>query len=698
MSLRLNPRHTILTVICVSLTALFCLLYWTGWYLSDLEGAARDWLITNTSARRVAPNPDLVFLAIDEDSRSLDTVFADDYERSPTLQIMKKGFPWNRAVYADVIGRLIGAGAKAVIFDMVFPGEREGDDAFREALIKYADHVVIGTRFDDNKEVGAGVPSYELPTPKLQPPVGSPSWMGFVNVRADDDGLVRRISYRTTQLEFAGIPADEGREELLSLAARGLEKAGLKDRIPNGHHPVMFRFEHEVRPHSIHQIFVDEQWNSPAMYNRGEYFRNKIVLVGAIGASSEDRVQTPEGVSLGAQIHLCALNAAINREFMRHTRPPTNILSIIGGGVIAWLLGACVRRPIHRLVFLALAVFAIWAFAQNLANNTGIIPILLSPLLALTTSGITWAAWEQIADRVERQRTRRALERYVGQDVAGEVLDNPTGYLNSLGGVRKPITILFSDIRGFTTLTESADAHDLVTQLNEYFGEMVAIVFAHQGTLDKFIGDAVMAHWGSIVTEGAAADAAHAVTAALEMREALARLNADWKQRGIKEWAIGIGLNHGEPITGNIGAAGAHEKFEFTVVGDAVNLASRLEGTTKQYHLDLCIGETVAALIRDHFPLRSVDLIVVKGKTKPVEIFTVLGKRGETAPPWIPKHEEAMRLYRTADFAGAAARWRQVLEEAPGDGLAEVFLARCAELQKEPPDGNWTGVFEMKSK
>jgi adenylate cyclase len=328
---------------------------------------------------------------------------------------------------------------------------------------------------------------------------------------------------------------------------------------------------------------------------------------------------------------------------------------------------------------------------------------MLSPVLALATSGITWAAWEQAIDRVERQRTRRTLERYVGHDVAHEVLDNPASYLQSLGGMRKEVAIFFSDIRGFTAMTEISDPQALVAQLNEYFAEMVGIVFANHGTIDKFIGDAVMAHWGSIVSEGPEADASNAVTTALQMRKVLVRLNHGWKQRGMIELQVGMGINQGNAIAGNIGASGAsgtQEKMEFTVIGDAVNLASRLEGVTKQYHIDLCLGERVAELVRDAFIVRSVDLIVVKGKTRPEEVFTALGKRGPATkePPWLARHEEATRLYRAGDFAGAEKLWREVLEQAPGDGIAEVFLERCGVLQKNPPTVPWTGVYEMTTK
>ena len=138
--------------------------------------------------------------------------------------------------------------------------------------------------------------------------------------------------------------------------------------------------------------------------------------------------------------------------------------------------------------------------------------------------------------------------------------------------------------------------------------------------------------------------------------------------------------------------------MEVSVIGDAVNLGSRLESATKQYGLDVCLGENVAVLVRDQFILRSVDLIIVQGKTQPVEIFTVLDIAGSPIPPWLERHEEAMRLYRVGDFSGAEKAWREVLSQAPDDGIAETFIARCRELQKQPPAAPWTGVYEMKSK
>ena len=701
-----QPHRRTLTAVCVICTAGVLLLYLTVAPFRSLETAAGDWLATNPAARLSPRNPQLIYLGIDKASVDLDAVWDEDFAKSPTLRLMKAGLPWNRAVYAAVAERVLGSGAKVVVFDILFPSPHDEDPIFKEALDRFADRVVIGSNFEtaeENIDAAGGVAVNHKPT--LIPPSatliprttsGDPR-VGFVNVVADEDGKVRRMRFRTTVLEFAVKAPRAGDEELFSLAARALQKAGAGNRVPPTHEPIVLRFSEPILPTSIYQIFVEDVWQKPPFLS-GALFKDKIVIVGAAGNAAEDRLQTPHGIAYGPTIHLSAINAALNHDFLCETNLAENLTLIVASGVLAWLLGAKIRRPMVRFAVLATTLVAVFAIAQILFNTVGFLPVLLSPLLALGGSGLTWSVWEQVLDLRDKARLRRTFERYVSRDVVKELVDNPAGWLHTIGGARKNVTVLFSDIRGFTTLTESAeDPHALVAQLNEYFDEMVQIVFANNGTLDKFIGDAVMAHWGSITSEGEAIDAQRAVATAVEMRETLARLNRRWKERGQLELSIGLGVNHGEAIVGNLGC---EAKMEFTMIGDAVNLGSRLEGVTKSYGIDACLGEKVAPLVREEFTLRSLDLIIVKGKTKPVEIFTVLGRRlpGTPEPDWLAVHEEAMRRYRLGEFKTAAALWREVLAQAPGDPVSAVFLARCLALQKEPPEGEWTGVFEMKTK
>jgi adenylate cyclase len=264
------------------------------------------------------------------------------------------------------------------------------------------------------------------------------------------------------------------------------------------------------------------------------------------------------------------------------------------------------------------------------------------------------------------------------------------------------VTVLFSDLVGFTNLSEKADPAALVAQLNRYLSAMVPMVFANGGTLDKFMGDAVMAVWGNVSSHGAAEDAKAAVRAALGMRHEMPKLNAAWQAEGINPLAFGIGINHGEAIVGNIGSYEPHERLDPTVIGDAVNLASRLEALTRQYTLDILIGATAAELVRDEFYLRSVDLVQVKGKTEPVDVFTLIGARKDDVDPellkWLQSYEEGIQKFRGRRFTEAKILFSRFLEFYPDDKLAKMYLGRALRYEKAPPDESWNAVEVFTTK
>jgi adenylate cyclase len=269
--------------------------------------------------------------------------------------------------------------------------------------------------------------------------------------------------------------------------------------------------------------------------------------------------------------------------------------------------------------------------------------------------------------------------------------------VDSLSGRKHTVAVLFSDIRGFTSMTEGSNPEHLVRQLNEYFLEMVGAVLKENGTLQKFIGDAIMAAWGDVHSEGAETDARRAVRTALAMRPALAKLNERWqKQPDRVPLHIGIGVNIGEVIVGNIGHP---QRMEFTVLGDGVNLAARLESATKQFHTDFLVGESVEALTRKDFVFRQVGLITVKGKTKPVEVFNVLSESSQPEPPWLRHYHEGIKLFRRRQFAEASAVFTQVLGECGGeDYLCQLYLRYSAEYAKDAPPADWQGEFVLTEK
>jgi adenylate cyclase len=232
-----------------------------------------------------------------------------------------------------------------------------------------------------------------------------------------------------------------------------------------------------------------------------------------------------------------------------------------------------------------------------------------------------------------------------------------------------------------------------VTQLNEYLSRMVAGVFDNDGTLDKFVGDAVMAVWGNVSSRGTAEDAKAAARAAIAMRRELRKLNEQWRATGTEELKIGIGINQGEVLVGNIGS---EEKMDFTVIGDAVNLASRLEALTRTYQVDILLGPTVTELVRDEFYLRTVARVQVKGKTRPVEVCALVAARDEDVDPEFLKslevYEDGIRKFRDRDFMQAKILFSRFLEFYPDDKLAKMYLERTIEYEQEPPDEAWNAV------
>jgi adenylate cyclase len=254
---------------------------------------------------------------------------------------------------------------------------------------------------------------------------------------------------------------------------------------------------------------------------------------------------------------------------------------------------------------------------------------------------------------------------------------------------------MFSDIRDFTNLSEGMTPDELVRLLNEYLGVMTDILFRHLGTLDKYIGDAVMAFWGSPYPMED--HAYHACCCATEMIARLAELNRGWSTRGRPEISIGIGLNTGSV---NVGNMGSDKRLAWTVIGDNVNLASRLEGMTKQYRTQIIISESTYAQVSHQFVAREVDKIRVKGKKQPVTIYELLAplsQRGKYEA-LLTAYNTALACYRTRNWRVAAEKFGPILATHPYDGPTQVLLQRCLEFMEEPPAADWDGVHEMKSK
>lgn len=707
MSLKkwLNDHNLLMSAVGISALVVFLYITSLGLYLSvrfpylQVENRARDWV---AQLGKTAPkDPRIYFLADDAPSHTLDQLWDDDFAASPILKRMQRPPPWPRDVFAAILERLAGAGARVVGFDYMFKGEAPGDPEFRAALDKWQDRVVVGSQVDDVVRGIAKSPQIAPPTKELIGDAADPR-VGFVNMWPDYDGVTRRFLFRSTLLEMADLEPHPEDKVFESLAARMTGQAGLANLVPTKGRDHLIRFAYkgdtlraeQGRSQSVADIFIPSLWE--ANYQNGAFFKDKIVLVGPHGSYHKDVLESPFGIIAGPEFHLNALNAILTGAYLHESPLWVDIFLILFGGVLALLAGRVVRNPIIRIGAVAILAAAFFYGAVQAFNHLDLIVPVFSPLLSLVGSSFTFIVWQQLIERLERARLRKTFERYVSRDIVKELLDNPESYLNAMRGTRKRVTVLFSDVRGFTTITESGDPQVLVDQLNEYFDHMVNIVFANKGTLDKFIGDAVMAQWGGIYSEGEKQDAIAAVRTAVQMRKSLVELNAQWIPRGMLELRFGIGVNHGEAIVGNLGC---DAKMEVTLIGDAVNTASRLEGITKRYHTDLIIGESVEKLVRDTFHLRTVGLNQPKGKTVPLELFGVVDERTAIAEPqWLRDHEEGVRLYRNREFSAAAACFEKELEALPEDWLANEYLENCREFIVKPPPEEWNAVDVMESK
>ena len=301
-------------------------------------------------------------------------------------------------------------------------------------------------------------------------------------------------------------------------------------------------------------------------------------------------------------------------------------------------------------------------------------------------------AFKMVLAQKREAKIRNIFQKYVPNDVINRFFANPE---SMLVGENRIVAILFSDIRSFTTISERMPPDELVNSLNRYFHIMVDVIMARTGIVDKYIGDAIMAIFGAPVKHDN--DALQSLMAGLEMREALAGFNAAQKAAGHPEFQIGVGINYGTVTVGNIGT---EKKMDYTVIGDMVNLASRLEGLTKQYHEGLIISETLHAEVKDvkEVRCRLLDSVTVKGRKTGVKIYSAKKTLEPAELEAWAMHDAAMAEYYARNFGTAARMFEEVGRRLPGDFASRQLRDRCVLLEKEPPPPDWDFAEVMKTK
>ena len=643
--------------------------------LQTLEMQTYDWRLS-TTADPTSARKDIVLIEIDEYSLR-------------NLQPYAGRWPWPRLIHATLLDYLQRANPKVIVYDVNFAepdkqllfesptgAKMSGADSDKELIksVKKAGNVVMLA--DATYEVDAAahaalkdetpqIPDsgYKLDVPGITerqvvyPPFGellnAASGFGHNLFIVDPDGPLRHMTpfVRTNHralpslgvagaLRVAGIKPDEVRldgdvlrfgDRVMPLTERSVRSqegvTTYKWDLLNFRGPALLE-DLVTRPYASYHFW--DLWFSEQQLLGGvktpqvdpSVFKDKIVFVGASGAGLYDTFETPVGGGKmpGIQVHAAIADDILSNRFITPSSSAVRIAFVVAAailvGVAATLLPAWWATG-ATIVFIALLSFvALRLFAGGHWLN------LSQPALASTASLFGGVAYQYFVEGREKRKMKKLFGQYVSKDVYEHLVSNPE--LARLGGTRREMTVLFSDIRGFTTVSERGQPEDIVRTLNEYFTRMVDLVFKHQGTLDKFVGDMVMALFGAPLEDPDHAD--HAVETALDMIVELRKLNDLWRAQGRPELDIGIGVNTGPMIAGNIGSEAI---MSYTVIGDAVNLGSRLESANKQYGTRIIISEGTREHLKNKYVFRPLGDIVVKGKTKPVAIFELLGREGE---------------------------------------------------------------------
>jgi adenylate cyclase len=532
---------------------------------------------------------------------------------------------------------------------------------------------------------------------------------GFFNVVVDADGVVRRLPLaipygrdpdRTNWDFYASLDVQTVRlylglssqQTVLSYGGGGIVSVEFGPKLivhPDEISRLMVNYHGPARTYP-YVSYADAALNR---FPKGT-FKDKIVLIGASATGIGDARATPFGgiIFPGVEIHANLIDNILNQQFLVHQAPQvlTDIGFIFLFGIPLGIWLAVVQPRWMVLGFALLLPFAgivYWAFRHGWWLNF-VVPAIftLIPNVSLV------ALYRVLFEEQEKRRVRGAFQQYVSPEVIRRLLNDP----ERVKPRKTDVTVLFSDIRGFTTISESLDAQELADLLNSYLTEMTRIIFQHRGTLDKYIGDAVMAIWGAPFDEPNHAD--RCCLGAFHMLTRLAELQTDWRAKGKPVLDIGIGINTGVASVGNMGSS---LRYGYTAIGDAVNLASRLEGLNKEYGTHILISEsTLRELHTDELMLREIDLIRVKGKLHPLTIYEIL------TPDVVANHgkelvelfSEAREAYKRHDWLAAIAAFEAVLGRWPHDGPSRIFLARCGEYLSEAPASDWDGVYVMKDK
>ena len=424
--------------------------------------------------------------------------------------------------------------------------------------------------------------------------------------------------------------------------------------------------------------------------------KNRIVLVGTSAPGLMDMRSTPVGeVYPGVEVHANMISSILNQNVKQN--PPyvlgANVLLLLVIGVVLVILLPLLSPVYGTLLAAGLLLFEVAVNGMTWQYGNLALPLAGSLIMIFALFALNMTYGYFVESRTKRQITH-LFGKYVPTELVDEMSKHPEQVV-SMEGESREMTILFSDVRGFTTISEGLDPKELSQLMNEFLTPLSGVISTHHGKVDKYMGDCIMAFWGAPMPEPR--HAFYAVLSGLEMQHKLSELQPHFKERGWPPIHIGVGINTGRVSVGNMGS---EVRVAYTVMGDAVNLASRLEGITKEYGAGVLVGETTKEEAPE-FVYRELDLVRVKGKDKPVAIFEPLGLVGEVGQAVMDEiklFQQALRLYRKQDWDRAELQLFNLQKMAPNSKLYAVYAERVVHYRNNPPGENWDGVFVFKTK
>ena len=608
-------------------------------------------------------------------SNTLDDIVIVAIDDQSLLDPKLGGWPFPRDRYVKVIENL--KQSKVIGIDIIFDLSKENDTELADSL--KGGNVVLAMIYTDltyrNGELYAGgllKPNVSLGTS------GVDFKTGFVNLYTDElDKVTRSFPLHISGYEdfdhFSIIVAGEYLQVNPNL----------------GSSRMLINFY--GNPGDYEYISFSDVYNNEI---DPSYFQGKIVLIGYAASDTYDHHIVPisNQAMPGVEIHANIVQSIVLSDYIYYQDDVSAIGVIFLFGLLAGIL--LFRFRIHiatvllAVLFIAYVFYSIYTF-----DSSGIIMKIIYPLLSIIMVYIALVVVFYLTEERSRKWITSIFGKYVSPVVIDNLIKNPDKI--NLGGERRNITIFFSDIRGFTAISEELAPEELVHLLNEYLTEMTSIIIKDQGLVDKYMGDAIMAFWGAPLDQPDHAEIA--CSSSLEMIDKLRELQKKWKQEGLPSFNIGIGLNSGDAIVGNMGSS---TRFDYTAMGDNVNLASRLEGLNKLYGSNIIISEYTHKIVKNKFDTRMLDIVKVKGKKKPILIYELLSRKDELNK----KQRDFIKLYETGIELYINKKWKPAIKSFQGaiklmdDNATHMFIARCNELQKNPPSKDWDGVWEIKTK